>query len=168
METQLIIPTTSELTTTVLRTVIIFLYTFLLLRILGKRQVSQFTWFDILLIVALGSAVGDVMIYPEHTVAVLTSMTAIFIVIILVRILTKLIQKSTTLETAIEGQEILLVHNGRINPDALNKADITEREFYTLLREKGYMSLQGIDSVILETNDAISIVKKRPRRKKLS
>lgn len=161
----LIIPSTSELTVTVLRTVVIFLFTFLLLRILGKRQVSQFTWFDILLIVALGSAVGDVMIYPEHTISILTSMTAIFIVVIIVRALTYMVLKSPTVEAAFGGKEELLVQNGRIMPDALRRADLTERELRTLLRERGFTSLRGIDKVILEINDAISVIKKTARKK---
>lgn len=166
MEIGIIIPTTGELTTTILRTVIIFLYTFLVLRILGKRQVSQFTWFDILIVIALGSAVGDVMIYPENELRLFTSMAAIFVVVVLVRILTYLMVRSPKVETVIEGQEMLLVQNGQINIHALRKADMTEHELNTLLREKGYMSLQGIDTVILETNDDISIVKKHSRRKK--
>lgn len=165
MDTGLIIPSAAELTVTVIRTVVIFLFTFLLLRIIGKRQVSQFTWFDILLIVALGSAVGDVMIYPEHTVAIVTSMAAIFIVVILVRVLTYMVLKSPAVEAVIEGKEEILVHNGRIMPEALRKADLTERELRTLLRERGFPSLRGIDEVILEINDDISIIKKQPRKK---
>lgn len=165
MDTGLIIPSAAELTVTVIRTVVIFLFTFLLLRIIGKRQVSQFTWFDILLIVALGSAVGDVMIYPEHTVAIVTSMAAIFVVVVLVRALTYMVLKSPAVEAAIEGQEVTLVHNGRIVPEALRKADLTERELRTLLREKGFTSLRGVDEVILEINDSISVIK-RPIHKK--
>lgn len=105
------------------------------------------------------------MIYPEHTISILTSMTAIFIVVIIVRALTYMVLKSPTVEAAFGGKEELLVQNGRIMPDALRRADLTERELRTLLRERGFTSLRGIDKVILEINDAISVIKKTARKK---
>ena len=124
----LLIPSWSEILITITRTTGIFFYTFLLLRFLGKKQISQFTWFDILLIVALGSAVGDTMIYPEHTVPVVISMTAIFIVILMVKAISFLMIQIPRVEDVIEGTEYILVEKGKIQQESLRKSDMTERE----------------------------------------
>lgn len=165
MESSLIIPTLTDLAVTALRSSIIFLYTFLILRLIAKKQVSQFTWFDILLIVALGSAVGDTMVYPEKTIPIFVAMTAIFVVILLVRLFSHLIVHNEYAEDVLEGQEILLVDNGKILRDALEEAGLSEREFRTLLREKGMLNLRWIDKVFLETNGEISVIKRnKPSR----
>ncbi|MCA9389875.1 DUF421 domain-containing protein [candidate division WWE3 bacterium] len=164
MEPGLLVPSSEEILVTVIRTVIIFLYTFLLLRLLGKKQVSQFTWFDILLIVALGSAVGDTMIYPERTVPVFVSMTAIMVVVALVKVFSYLMIHSEKTEDILEGKELLLVNNGNIVADGLSKSDLTERQLRTLLREKGHINLRWVDKVFLETDGEISVIKKSKKK----
>ncbi|MEJ2568666.1 MAG: DUF421 domain-containing protein, partial [candidate division WOR-3 bacterium] len=61
----------------VVRTTIIFFVAFIVIRIRGTKQLAQLTLFDILIVIALGSAVGDVMIYPEGIVSLLRSTVAI-------------------------------------------------------------------------------------------
>ena len=157
---ELLIPSSSEIIAVFVRTGIIFLYTFLLLRFLGKKQVSQFTWFEILLIVAPGSAVGDTMIYPERTIPILVAMTAIFIVVVLVKGFSYLMVHNEKLEVVLEGNEELLIDKGKIIGDALKKSDLTERELMSLLREKGFVDLKHVNKVYLETTGNISVIKK--------
>ncbi|WP_201772918.1 hypothetical protein, partial [Devosia riboflavina] len=49
----------------VIRTVIIYSYTLALLRWLGSRAIGQLSTVEFLLVIALGSAVGDAMFYPD-------------------------------------------------------------------------------------------------------
>jgi uncharacterized membrane protein YcaP (DUF421 family) len=52
-----------------------YLYALLLVRLLGKRGMGQLAPFDFVIIIALGSAVGYPMFYPD--VPVLHAMAAI-------------------------------------------------------------------------------------------
>ena len=63
----------------VVRTGIIYLYTLLLLRWIGSRSVAQLSMVDFLLVIALGSAVGDAPFYPD--VPLLAAMAVITTVI---------------------------------------------------------------------------------------
>lgn len=47
------------------RTLVIYAYTLLLLRWLGSRTIGQLSTVEFVLVIALGSAVGDAMFYPE-------------------------------------------------------------------------------------------------------
>ena len=67
----------------VARTALIYGYALLLVRWLGKRGVGNLTPFDHIIIVALGSSVGDPMFYPD--VPLLHAMTTITVVIALQR-----------------------------------------------------------------------------------
>ena len=49
----------------VFRTCFMFVYTLLLVRMTGKRGIGDLSPFELLLVVALGSSVGDPMFYPE-------------------------------------------------------------------------------------------------------
>lgn len=47
------------------RVVTIYVIGVVLLRMMGKRSRRQMTSFDLLIVIALGSAMGDVMFYPQ-------------------------------------------------------------------------------------------------------
>ena len=48
------------------RTFIMFILVLILLRLTGKRSIKQLSIFEIVMIIALGSAAGDPMIYKER------------------------------------------------------------------------------------------------------
>lgn len=60
----------------IVRTVIMYVYTLLMIRLLTKRAVGQLSLVEFLLVIALGSAVGDPMFYHDvpllHGIAVIT------------------------------------------------------------------------------------------------
>lgn len=76
-----------EVIVVLIRTLAIFFFAFLALRLLGRKQLAHLTVIDLLLVIALGSAVGDVMIYDETITQMLSSMIAIGAVAIFVRII---------------------------------------------------------------------------------
>lgn len=55
----------------ILRSAFMFIFALFIMRFLGRRAIHELTSFDLLLIIALGSAMGDPMIYPD--VAILWS-----------------------------------------------------------------------------------------------
>ena len=61
----------------VVRTLVIYFYTLILLRWIGSRTISQLSTVEFLLVIALGSADGDAALYPEvpllHAEVVLTA-----------------------------------------------------------------------------------------------
>jgi uncharacterized membrane protein YcaP (DUF421 family) len=60
----------------VVRTAIVYVYALVLLRWLGSRTIGQLSTVEFLLVIALGSAVGDAMFYPDvpliHALLVVT------------------------------------------------------------------------------------------------
>jgi uncharacterized membrane protein YcaP (DUF421 family) len=49
----------------ILRSAFMFIFALVIMRLLGRRAVDQLTSFDLLIIIALGSAMGDPMFYPD-------------------------------------------------------------------------------------------------------
>ena len=139
----------------VLRTVVMYLYTLTLIRALGKRGISQLSPFEIVIIVALGSAVGDPMFYPD--VPVIHGLTVITVVVGLQRVLVKATQRHPRIERVIESAAVLLVENGRLLTDALDKEDLSESEVFIGLREQGVEYLGEVRRAYMEPSGKISV-----------
>ena len=83
------------------RTAVIYVYALVLLRWLGSRTIGQLSTIEFLLVIALGSAVGDAMFYPD--VPLLHALLVITVVVVANKGLDTVIAKSSTAERAIDG-----------------------------------------------------------------
>ena len=91
------------------RTLIIYVYTLTLVRWLGGRSIGQLSMVEFLLVIALGSAVGDAMFYPD--VPLVHAMVVITIVVMLDKALSFLVMRNTVLEDVIEGRTAEVVRD---------------------------------------------------------
>lgn len=94
-----------------LRSVIMFLLLFLGLRVAGKRGVKQLSIFELLIIIALGSAAGDPMIYKE--VGVIYALVVFVVIFLIYWMLTKLMEHSETMESILEANHFISFATGR-------------------------------------------------------
>lgn len=138
----------------VFRTVVMYLYVLLLLRFLGKRGMGQLSPFEFTIIIALGSAVGDPMFYPEvpllHCIAVVT------VVVALTRFVTYLSNRSETVEDFLEGQPCCVVEDGVLNLKSIDGERFSREELFMLLREKGVSQLGQVRRAYVEPSGNVS------------
>lgn len=118
----------------IFRVVVMFLILLLLLSFAGKRGVKQLSVFEMAIIIALGSAVGDPMLYED--VGLLPGVVVVIAVIFLYRGITILAARFEPLERLIEGEPQLIIKNGEFVLDSLNKESLAADEFYSELRLK--------------------------------
>lgn len=142
----------------ILRTTVIFLYAFLLLRLLGKRHLSHLMYTDLMVIIAFGSAVGDVMIYGEQVAHLFTSMIAITVVAVIVKILEEVSSHNHTASHLIEGTARLVVEKGAVIPQALEHENLSEDMVLSLLREKGIDSVKDVRKAFFEPDGELSTI----------
>lgn len=110
------------------RTLIIYAYTLLLLRWVGHRAVGQLSMVEFLLVIALGSAVGDAMFYPE--VPLIHAMLVISVVVIFDKLIDIAGTRSQKIEKLIGGQPVELARNGIINPRSLDDVGLSRQELF--------------------------------------
>ena len=140
----------------IFRVAVMFLLLLILLRVAGKRGVKQLSVFEMVIIIALGSAVGDPMLYEN--VGLLPGIIVIIVVILMYRLVTVLSAKFKSLERLIEGQPKLLIENGEFVLDGLNKENLAQDEFFSELRLKSVEHLGQIKYAYLETSGNISAI----------
>lgn len=143
----------------VLRTAIMYAYTLLLLRVIGKRGLGQMSAFDFLVVIALGSAVGDPMFYPD--VPVTHGLAVITVVVVLQRAVSFLTEKSARAEAFIEGVPKRLVYNGVIDCACLEREQLDREELFSSLRLEGALHLGEIERAYIEPSGRISVMKRR-------
>lgn len=140
------------------RTSVMYVYTIVFTRLVGQGSVGQIGPFEFVLVVAVGSAVGDPMFYPD--VGLLQGMAAITVVILLHRATGYVLQRNRRLERLIEGEPLLVVEDGRICHDALGSGTLTERELYALLRTSGVRNTGEVEVAFFEPNGRLSVFRK--------
>lgn len=148
------------------RTVFIYVYTLVLLRWIGGRSVAQLSLIEFLLVIALGSAVGDALFYPE--VPLLHAMTAITVVVLINKAIDLAIARSRAVTELIEGEPDELMRDGRILQDALGNRHLGVSEIMASLRLKGIRNLGEVQFAYLEPAGDISVFRLHPPRPGLS
>jgi len=115
-----------------LRTTIVFAFTLVLLRLLGKRGVAQHSLFEVTIIIGLGSAVGDPMFQAD--VPLVHSMVVLTVIVLLYRGFLSLLRRSELFERFVEGTPTCLVTDGRVDVKALATERLAQEELYEVLR----------------------------------
>jgi uncharacterized membrane protein YcaP (DUF421 family) len=141
----------------VFRTAVIYAYALALLRWLGSRTIGQLSTIEFLLVIALGSAVGDAMFYPD--VPLLHAFLVITGVVLANKALDMVITRSQTAERAINGIPEEVIRNGVMCRDFLNGDSLSRNELFQQLREHGVEHLGEVAHAYLETDGALTIFK---------
>lgn len=139
----------------VLKVVIVFCILLLLLRMLGKRGQSSLSPMRQLLLIALGSSAGDVMLYPTvalgYAALILIGITGLTILLDVVK------DHAQPVEDYVEPRPRVLVRDGVIDFDTLNGERTSERELYAAMRCAGARSLEQVEMAILEVTGRVSV-----------
>ena len=143
----------------VFRTVVMYVYTIFLARLVGKGGIGQIGPFEFVLVIAVGSAAGDPMIYPD--VALLHGIAAITVVILLHRLTTAVLNRHRRLEHRLEGEPLLVVDNGTVREEQLGAGALTKRELFSLLRQAGIRHTGEIEYAWFEPSGHLSVFRRR-------
>lgn len=139
------------------RTSIIYIYTLVLLRWLGSRTIGQLSTIEFLLVIALGSAVGDAMFYPD--VPLIHALAVITLVVVANKGLDFIIGKSERAERIIDGRPIEAIHDGVVSHEFMNGNVLSQSELFQQLREHGVEHLGQVRLAYLETDGSLTVFK---------
>lgn len=139
----------------IFRTTVMYLYTIVLARMVGQDAIGQIGPFEFVLVIAVGSAAGDPMFYPD--VGLLQGIMVITVVILLHRLTGAVIQRSRKIEHIVEGEPLLLVSAGKIQHQHLGSGSLTDRELMAQLRLAGVRDVGEVEHAYFETNGRLSV-----------
>lgn len=139
----------------VLRALIMFVLILISIHLMGKRGIKQLSVFELVVVIGLGSAASDPMLYKE--VGIVPAFVIFFIVIGLYRFVTLLIVKNRNFQELVQGKPTYIIENGVFSIENFNKELLVEDEFFADLRMQNVSQLGQVESAIEEISGTISI-----------
>lgn len=141
---------------TVVASALLYFAVILAVRLFGKRSTSQMNNFDWIVTVAIGSLMASGVLLSNVTV--FESLAAIYVLLALQWILTKIMLNSDIVTKIVKSEPTLLVHKGEILPEAMKHERLTEAEIHAAIRGAGFSRIEDVQWVILETDSSLSII----------
>ena len=127
------------------------------LRATGKRALSKMNAFDLVVTVALGSALASTILSKNTPLA--EGLAGLCLLVLLQFGVTWLSVRSPRFESLVKAQPRLLVHRGRFMRGAMRRERVSEEEVLAALRGSGSGDLDETMSVVLETDGTLSVVR---------
>ena len=140
----------------IFRTIIMFLVVVVTLKLTSKRAIKQLSIFEMVMIIALGSAAGDPMFYKE--VGIFQAVTVFIIVLVSYRMIIWLITRFEKVEFLLEGKPVYIIKEGRFTKRSSTEMELGADELFSELRNKNINHLGQVKRALLETNGTISIL----------
>jgi len=143
----------------VLRTVAVYGFLVIGFRLAGKRELGQFTSFDLIVLITIANAVQNAIIGPENTLT--GGMIGAATLLVTNYMVVQLCYRFPALDRVLEGREVVLFDNGRIDARACRRELITKEELMTVARRQGARGLDEIERIVLERNGNVSVILKQ-------
>lgn len=134
----------------------------LLLRLSGKRTLSKWNAFDLVVTVALGSSLATSLLSKDVTAA--QGLLAFALLIGLQFGVTWLTVRLPGLGRLFKSQPTLLLYRGELCREALRRERVPEREVLAALRAGGIGELESVAAVVLETDGTFSVIRELGQR----
>lgn len=154
----------------IVRSAVIYFALIVALRLFGKRQIGQFTIFDLVLILLVANAVQPAMTGPDNSLLggliIIGSLVAVDGMVGLARARIPIVNQ------LLEPRPTVLAEDGKWQTKAMEEEDVTLEDGEMALREHGIADIEDVALAVLEADGSISVVPKdrsasgrRPRRR---
>lgn len=142
----------------IVRPVAVYFFLLLAFRISGKRELSQATLFDLLILLLVSNVVQNAMIGNKDD-SVGGAAAGVITLLVLSFGLNQLTSRSRRARKLLEGSPTLLVYRGQVIDAAMKRENVARNDLLTALREQGVASIAEVRYAVLELDGQISVIK---------
>jgi len=140
-----------------IRTIIIYLFLLITLRLMGKRMGGQLTISELAVMLTLGAIVSVPMQIPDK--GLLQGVLVLFCAFAFQRGITYLAAKSHKIELFTQGSESSLIKDGVMLSTKLDSMKISREQLLAVLRNQNIYNLGEVQRVYLEACGIFSVFK---------
>lgn len=143
------------MTITAIRTVILYIFLIVAMRVMGKRQLGELQ--PVELVVTL--LISDLAAVPmqESGLPLLNGLIPILILVSLELLLSGWMLKSPWMSRLISGKPVPVIRDGVLDQKALKKLRLTVEDLTESLRLQNIFDLRDVAYAVVETNGQISV-----------
>lgn len=147
---------------TFIRVSIIYILVLVVMRIMGKREISQMQPFELVIAIMIADLASVPM--SDTGIPIFNGIIPILALLFFQLIISIINLKSIRLRQIICGKPQILIYRGKIDEKALRKEKITINELQERLRQNNIFTLGDVEYAILETSGEISVIQKPEKR----
>ena len=137
-----------------LHSVAVFALLWIVMRVVGKRELSQLSAFDLVLLVVMGDLVAEGVLGED------TSLTGAVVAVATFALLTVIVSWASwrlpRARAVFEGLPTVLVRDGEVLDEALKIERVNLEDLREAARQAGHRNLDDIDWAVLETDGTFS------------
>jgi uncharacterized membrane protein YcaP (DUF421 family) len=141
-----------------IRAIVLYLVIVLLMRVMGRRELSSLSAVDLVMLIVLGDAIQQGLTQDDYSVTgALIAVTTIGAM----QVLTSYVSfRSRNARKVLEGQPIVIIQDGKLIDGNLNRERMTADEVAEEMRQQQIASFDDVQWAIIENNGRISFIKK--------
>ncbi len=140
----------------VIRSVAVYLFMVIALRIFGKKELSQLNTADVILILLISNSVQNAMV--GNNSSLYGGMVAALALFAINFIFKKIMFNSKFIKELVQDKPEILIHDGKIEFKTLAKLGITSEELEEAMREHGIEFYKDVKLAMLEIDGNISVI----------
>jgi uncharacterized membrane protein YcaP (DUF421 family) len=140
------------------RSVVIFIYGLVALRLAGRRSFAKWSALDIVVSIVVGSNLSRTLTGPAPLGGTLAATT---VLMALHWVLAKVAARSTRMSRFLEGPPVPLGQSGRLEAKSLIRHSVSEADLNEALRAAGLAKAADARLVVLKPSGKISVLKER-------
>ncbi len=141
-----------------IRTILIYLFMFVIMRLMGKRQLSDMQPFDLVVTLLIANLASVPISDPAVPLAY--GVVTILALFIMQRLVSHLSLKNEKFRVTICGSPLVVIAKGVVREDVMRAANFTLNDLSSRLRDKGVFAFADVEYAILETNGSLSVLLK--------
>ena len=126
------------------------------LRLTGKRTLTQLNAFDLVVTVALGSTLASAI--TSSDVSLIEGVVSLVLLVMLQYVVTWLSLRIKGFGRLVKAEPKMLYYRGKFQESAMFRERVRRDEILQAVRSRGLASLNDVEAVVLETNGRISVI----------
>jgi uncharacterized membrane protein YcaP (DUF421 family) len=139
-----------------IRSIAVYFFMIIALRIFGKKQLSQLNTADVILILLISNSVQNAMV--GNNTSLYGGMVAALALFAINFTFKKVMSKSNFIKELVQDKPEILIHNGKIEFKTIDRLGITNDELQEAMREHGVEHYKEVKLAMFEIDGSISII----------
>lgn len=140
-----------------IRGAIIYVFVFIIVRLIGKKKLGELAPLDLVLLLIMSEAIQNSIIGDDHSIT--AGLICVSVLALLNVIINNLSFHFRWFEKIIEGQPKVIILNGKVHKKVLEQEKVSDAELFEALREHEIMNPEDVKCAILEADGKISVIK---------
>lgn len=149
---------TTDITTYILRTLLMYCVIYFTIRIMGKREIGKLSLFD--LVISIMIAEIAVFVVEDMKRPIMDGIIPMATLVVLQIIIAQISLKNRKLRLLFDGKPTVLISDGKLRRDAMKKQRYNLDDLMLQIRQKDIDNIADVEFAILETTGQLTVLSK--------